>query len=840
MKADFILPHHPGDIYWGSPKDQDSNFIYFLTYGSLWSVNTLDGSVKKLLYDSAYMNDIQFSSTQKIIATLSQTNRKMYVIDIDPVSETFQDVIKTVENLPIQPINLQFNKNGDMAFVACNGGKSIAVVDIASGSITTTISLPGFTQDIVLNESEKRAYAGIYSGLLSPNHQLSVIDLDSQSPTYMNVLKNIPIGNDGSFAQYLNYPFIYSTSRTGIDKINLTTDAVVSLISTNTLPQLTFNNDTGKIYYIDYDNKLLRNYQIKVFDLNKGELIQTELLPPGPIYYKVHLSDDQSTLIISSTKKEIYSFPLKENGTIDFFTTYTEQPGSLTVNISPTEAATAGGQWSVDGTTYSSGDTASLASGTYTIGFTRVTGYDAPADQSLTISAGESESLTGTYVSTQANSGDLTVTISPNAAITAGAKWTVNGAFYGSGQTVSLEVGTYTVDFTSITGYDAPASDSVNISSGGIHSLSGTYAQQPGSLKVAISPTDAVTAGAQWSVNGTNYSSGTTASLASGTYTVSFTSATGYDAPADQSVTISAGGSESLTGTYTESPASLSVTLSPTGALTAGAQWQVNGSIYDSGQTVSLAAGSYTVSFTTVTGYDTLTDQPVILAAGGSESLTGTYTKQTGSLTVAISPAEMIAAGAQWSIDGGTTWNDSGATLSGLSVGVYTIGFKSISGWGKPGSATATVEDGQTTLASGTYTLETGSLTVTITPQDAIDAGAQWSVDGGATWLDSGSTLSDLVPGEQAVTYKDLNLWDAPVDETVNVTAGETTTASGTYSETVFILSDAVSILQIFSGIIVQTTDFPDPSGNGTTGIKDVIYILRYVTNTICSDYGLK
>ena len=168
-----------------------------------------------------------------------------------------------------------------------------------------------------------------------------------------------------------------------------------------------------------------------------------------------------------------------------------------------------------------------------------------------------------------------------------------------------------------------------------------------------------------------------------------------------------------------------------------------------------------------------------------------------------------------------------------MSVGDYTIGFNSISGWGTPGSATATLENGQTASASGTYTSETGALTVTITPQDAIDAGAQWSVDGGATGQDSGATIADLAPGEQTIPYKDLNLWDPPADETVNVTAGDTTTASGTYSETVFTLSDAVNILRMLSGIVVQTTDFPDPTGNGTTGMEDVIYILRYVAGII-------
>jgi hypothetical protein len=129
---------------------------------------------------------------------------------------------------------------------------------------------------------------------------------------------------------------------------------------------------------------------------------------------------------------------------------------------------------------------------------------------------------------------------------------------------------------------------------------------------------------------------------------------------------------------------------------------------------------------------------------------------------------------------------------------------------------------------AGTYAEQTGSLTVTIGPQEAVNAGAQWSVDGGTTWRDSGVTVSDLAPGSQTITFKLISRWDTPADATPTVTAGEKASVSVIYTETVYTLSDAITILQVLSGIIVQATDFPDPSWNGTTGMEDVIYILRY------------
>jgi len=74
-----------------------------------------------------------------------------------------------------------------------------------------------------------------------------------------------------------------------------------------------------------------------------------------------------------------------------------------------------------------------------------------------------------------------------------------------------------------------------------------------------------------------------------------------------------------------------------------------------------------------------------------------------GSLKVTISPQAAIDAGAKWRVDGGA-WHDSGATQTGLSVGTYTVDFKTISEWNIPSNKSVTITSGQTTTASGTYT----------------------------------------------------------------------------------------------------------------------------------------
>ena len=74
-----------------------------------------------------------------------------------------------------------------------------------------------------------------------------------------------------------------------------------------------------------------------------------------------------------------------------------------------------------------------------------------------------------------------------------------------------------------------------------------------------------------------------------------------------------------------------------------------------------------------------------------------------------------------------------------------------------------------------------GALKVTILPQEAVDAGAKWRMDGGV-WQDSGATCSGLSEGKHTVSYLSLAEWDAPGDDRFTVAIGNTTTISGIYA----------------------------------------------------------
>lgn len=74
-----------------------------------------------------------------------------------------------------------------------------------------------------------------------------------------------------------------------------------------------------------------------------------------------------------------------------------------------------------------------------------------------------------------------------------------------------------------------------------------------------------------------------------------------------------------------------------------------------------------------------------------------------------------------------------------------------------------------------------GNITVTIQPAAAVTAGAQWSLDGGTTWLNSGDTSPNVAPGDYTITYKDVTGFTAPADETVTLGERENLTRTGTY-----------------------------------------------------------
>ena len=331
--------------------------------------------------------------------------------------------------------------------------------------------------------------------------------------------------------------------------------------------------------------------------------------------------------------------------------------------------------------------------------------------------------------------------------MSAGARWQVDGgAWQNSGVAVSgLSVGSHTVSFSSVAGWNTPGSQNVSISNHSTTTTTGTYMAQPGSLQVTINPASAVSAGAQWQVDGGAWQNSgvTVTNLSVGSHTVSFSSVAGWNTPGSQNITITNNSTTMSSGTYTAQPGSLQVTISPAGAVSAGAQWQVDGGAWqNSGVTVTnLSVGGHTVSFRLVGGWNTPSSQNITITSNSTTTASGTYTAQPGSLQVTISPAGAVSAGAQWQVDGGA-WQTNGAMVSGLSATNHTVAFSTVSGWTTPANQTIAIKAGQTTNTVGTYVAaQTAVITLSVSPTGA------GTVTGAGTFKTGSSRTVKATPG---------------------------------------------------------------------------------------------
>lgn len=231
------------------------------------------------------------------------------------------------------------------------------------------------------------------------------------------------------------------------------------------------------------------------------------------------------------------------------------------------------------------------------------------------------------------------------------------------------------------------------------------------SLQVNLGPSNAITAGAQWQVDAGAYESNgmTVTDLSPGNHTIWFTPIAGWITPANLIVTITNGavitnGLYALTGTAPVGQ--LTVTLQPTGAVSANAQWQVDGGAYqNSGATVTnLAPGPHSVSFTSIAGSSTPATEIVTISSNVVATATGIYTNLAApsQLNVTLLPAAAVSAGAQWQLDGGTN-QLSGASITNLTAGGYTVSFTTVFGWITPPDQTVTITNGQTAAVTGLY-----------------------------------------------------------------------------------------------------------------------------------------
>ena len=148
----------------------------------------------------------------------------------------------------------------------------------------------------------------------------------------------------------------------------------------------------------------------------------------------------------------------------------------------------------------------------------------------------------------------------------------------------------------------------------------------------------------------------------------------------------------------------------------------------------------------------------------------------TGTITITTTPAE-----GKWSIDGGSTWKDSGASVSELALGRYTVTFKEISGYTKPSNISVELAKSAPTFTkSVTYTGKPGFIAVTFTPESIAET-AQWSVDG-ETWY-NGGTAQEIPSGAYTIQFKEIEGYETPAQQEITVEKDQTAAITAEYIE---------------------------------------------------------
>ena len=254
---------------------------------------------------------------------------------------------------------------------------------------------------------------------------------------------------------------------------------------------------------------------------------------------------------------------------------------------------------------------------------------------------------------------------------------------------LDLPAGSYTVSFTHVEGYTDPAPQTVNVVAGQTTTVQGNFVQR-GVLRVITSPALPGTI----TVDGIPRNDyGMWTDLPVGAHTVCFGPVAGFNPPACQTPTLTAGNLTTVTGTYVANAAApgptnvgeLRVTTSPS----LPSQVVVNGTPRDTFglSWLDLPPGSYTVSFTHIEGYTDPAPQTVNVVAGQTTTVQGNFVLRTV-LRVITNPAVpgTISVDAIPRDDWGM-WTD-------IPSGAHQVCFGPVPGFTAPGCSNITLTPG--------------------------------------------------------------------------------------------------------------------------------------------------
>ncbi len=154
--------------------------------------------------------------------------------------------------------------------------------------------------------------------------------------------------------------------------------------------------------------------------------------------------------------------------------------------------------------------------------------------------------------------------------------------------------------------------------------------------------------------------------------------------------------------------------------------------------------------------------------------------------TIVVNPSPDIL-NAPWVLTGPDGYNkssDGDQSLTGLSIGEYTLVWGDVTDYVTPAGSTQTLVADGTITFSGTYEEigEVGTIVIDQTPD--VLAGAGWTLSGPQAETGTGdSTLSEMPVGEYTLVWGDVTDHVTPPASTQTLVADGTITFAGTYEE---------------------------------------------------------
>jgi hypothetical protein len=294
-------------------------------------------------------------------------------------------------------------------------------------------------------------------------------------------------------------------------------------------------------------------------------------------------------------------------------------PGMLRVTTSPAVAS----QITVDGNI---ADTWGLnwlkiAPGSHTVCFSWVQGFTTPACQTVTVNGGATTTVSGSFV----QRGFLQVTTSPAVPSTISVDGIPRDDW---GLFTDIPTGSHQVCFGLVANFTPPACQMATVSAGATTAITGTFTSSPGAggqtnvglLRVTTSPAVAsqITVDGNiadtWGLNWLE--------IAPGSHAICFMPIQGYTGPACQTVTVTAGATTAVTGSFVQR-GFLHVVTSPA---TAGTIFIDGIASDDWGVFTDLPIGSHQVCFGQSLSFaNTPACRSTVLTPGATTVATGTY-----------------------------------------------------------------------------------------------------------------------------------------------------------------------------------------------------------------------